>query len=160
MGHGKRSEMKKSCLSDERRIHIIFIKHHVRPGIAVKRKLPVSVRKRMHKCQGRIDRIIHQQIGRVDPYFLQCVVQKHSKLILSDLSEKCRSLSKFVQHCQHIAWRASRARLKQIVSLFAFSIHCKINEKFSHCDHIIFLFHPHTPPSIFTYPHSYGQSLN
>ena len=94
----------------------------------------------MHKCQGRIDRIIHQQIGRVDPYFLQCVVQKHSKLILSDLSEKCRSLSKFVQHCQHIAWRASRARLKQIVSLFAFSIHCKINEKFSHCDHIIFLF--------------------
>ena len=160
MGHGKRSEMKKSCLSDERRIHIIFIKHHVRPGIAVKRKLPVSVRKRMHKCQGRIDRIIHQQIGRVDPYFLQCVVQKHSKLILSDLSEKCCPLSEFVQHCQHIARRASRTCLEQIIALFTFSIHCKIDEKLSHCDHIIFLFHPRSPPFVFICPFSCGQFFN
>ena len=69
-------------------------------------------------------------------------------MIISYFSQKCSLFTKLVQHCQHITRCSARAGFEQVISLFTLSVHCKINQKFSHCDYVKIFFHL-VSPSLF-----------
>ena len=140
--------MEQSCLTDKVFLNFLLTKHHICPRISIERKFSVSIRESMYKCKRRVHFIIRQKIRCINPCTADRIPQQSSKLIISYFSQKCSLFTKLVQHCQHITRCSARAGFEQVISLFTLSVHCKINQKFSHCDYVKFFFHL-VSPSLF-----------
>ena len=130
MGHGQSSEMKNFRIPDDFFRHFFLRQHHVSPGVPVEGKIPVPIRKGMHHRQGCMHLIIHTQIIRTNPYILNDIFQPASKGILSNFSNKGYFMPQSGKHCQHIAGRPARVRLKNRIALAALIILDKINQQF------------------------------
>ena len=150
VGHGQSSEMKEPCVRKKLQMQLLLPQHHIRTGIAVEGKVPVTVRKGLHKGQRSPHIRIRHQIGGVNSHLVQNRPQTVSENILPYLSDKGGLPPRPVQHGQHVAGRTARVCLIKRIALCAHPVFRKINQQFSQRCHVEF-FHLHqSPKSYFT----------
>ena len=150
VGHGQGSEMKEPCVRKQLQMQLLLPQHHIRTGIAVEGKVPVTVRKGLHKGQRSPHIRIRHQIGGVNSHLFQNRPQTVSENILPYLSDKGGLPPRPVQHGQHVAGRTARVCLIKRIALCAHPVFRKINQQLSQRCHVEF-FHLHqSPKSYFT----------
>lgn len=79
--------------------YFILFNHLICSRFAVEGKVSVSIRESVNKCQCCWYLIIHKKTSGLDPCFLNRCLQKLSKLIIANLTGKCRL---FIQLCPAI----------------------------------------------------------
>ena len=154
MRHGKCSEMEDLRALDQIAVRhdLVFREHDISAGISVEREVSVAVRKLLDKCECRVNFLVHLQAGHIDALLLGLGFKELSEHIVADLADESGLLAGFVEHSQYVAGSSAGICLKQIVALLAHAVLCKVNEKFSQCRNINFLFKAHIYPHPFFLP--------
>jgi hypothetical protein len=98
-------------------VYVRFRKHHVRPGISVKRKLSVSSVERFDERQRCIDFFIRYKPLGVYSDFFDRRFQLSAENVIAHFADKRRLFALSAHHRKHVARRTSGVRFHKRVSL-------------------------------------------
>ena len=86
---------------------LALIQQHVRTGLSVKGKVPVSVRLQGNKCKGSIGLLCPADTGSVHACIPQCIYNIVSECILSQLCDQAAVSAQLCSDCRNIGRCAS-----------------------------------------------------
>ena len=141
MGHGQGAKVEDFGAPQQLQGQLLLPEHHIRPGLAVEGKIPVSVGGGFDKGQGGGNVLVHFQGLGADAGFLQHALQKPPKEVVSHLAHKGAASSKLSQHGQHIAGRSPGTGLKEGIPLGRNPVFRKIDQQLTESHHVKGLLH-------------------
>ena len=115
--------------------------HHVRPGIPVEGKVPISVGRGLDEGQGGMDMLVLAKVIHADAGVLRHLTQLSAEHIFTDFANEGRALCQLLEHGQYVARRAAGVGLQQRIPLLALSVFGEIDQQLAERNHIKTLFH-------------------
>ena len=112
-------------------IQIAYFQLGIRSRLPREGEIPLAVLIDLHECQcGKIPLILHQRTG-INPFVLQCLFQKISVHIGSNLPDKGSPVAHMTRHGEQIRRCSAGVLLEQLHSVFADARFGKIDQQFS-----------------------------
>ena len=124
-------------------LHLVSREHDIRSGVSVEGEVSVSVGELLDKRERRMDLLVHFETCHVDALLLCLGLEEPSEHVIAHLADESSLFAGFVEHCKDVAGCSPGICLKQIVSLLADPVLCKVDQKFSKRSYINFLFNAH-----------------